>query len=113
MLDPGQPLVQGLADLVAGRADQAAFLMVGHGIPAGHPRLALSLVPAPVHLAALTGQRVRLDVEPVIPALATPVDAPFHAASSFVSMNSRSLADTTYTRRPSRLVGRSPALAKR
>src|SRR6266702_1766362 len=87
--------------------------MVGHGVPAGLPRLALCPVPAPVHLAAFAGQRIRLDVEPVIPARARLVDAPFHAASSSFSMNSRSLADTTYTRRPRRLVGRSPALAKR
>jgi hypothetical protein len=95
MLDPGQPFVQGLTDFTAGRADQAPLLVLGHRVPASPPCLALCFVPAPVHLSALAGQRIRFDIEPVIPALFALVDATLHAASSSVSMNSRSLAETT------------------
>ena len=65
VLDPGQPLIQRLSHLAARRADQAALLVVGHRVPAGLPRLALGPVAAAVHLPALAGQRVGLDVEPV------------------------------------------------
>src|ERR1700755_1241997 len=113
MLDPGQPLLQRLSHLAPRRTDGTAFFVLGHRVSAGLPRLAFGPVPAPVRLAAFAGQRIRVDVEQVRPVLAALVDVPLHAAWSSVSMNSRSLADTTYTRRPRRLVGRSPALAKR
>ena len=46
-------------------------------------------------LAKFAGQRVGVDVEPVCPGRSTPGYVALHAASPTVSMNSRSLADTT------------------
>lgn len=113
MLNPRQPLFQRARHLALGLGDDLPALIFGDGIPAGFPSLPLGLEPAAVRLAALVSQRIGLDIEQVRPGLPPPVDVTFHAASSSSATNARNLAETTYTRRPSRLTGRSPELAKR
>jgi len=113
VLDTGQPLVERSGYLAFRGLDHASLVVISHRGAAFLPRLPLSRVATAVDLATLAGQRVGFDVEAVVPDIAPLVHVAFHAALSSFSMNSRSLAETTYTRRPSFLVGRSPALANR
>lgn len=113
VLDASQPLIQRGDYLAVGSSNDVASLVVGDCGPALFPRLLFGSESASSLLATLSGQWIRRDVEPVGPRLPALGYMALHAALPSVSMNSRSLADTTYTRRPRRLVGRSPALAKR
>src|SRR5262249_8990714 len=111
--DALQPFSERLFDGSLRLLDVAPSFIVPHRCPASLRCCAFGPDTALARLATSACRRIGVDIEAVGPCSAAPVDVPLHAAGLSVSMNSRSLAATMYTRRPSRFVGRSPVLAKR